>query len=116
MISEPERLPSSRRLLNQGVRQPRAQTQGIIGSTCDGVRVLLAAAFALTAVVSVCRAANAQAAHAHSVLLLGGRGTMGSAELTSAELFDPATGTFTPCKNKLSGPRMEHLAVSLAPR
>ncbi|HEY2106188.1 MAG TPA: hypothetical protein VGH29_10420 [Candidatus Binataceae bacterium] len=33
----------------------------------------------------------------------------------NAELFNPATGTFTAGKNKLTGPRIDHLAISLTP-
>jgi hypothetical protein len=59
-------------------------------------RLLFAAAFALTAVVGSIRGqADAQQANAHSVLLLGGRSTMGSAELTSGDFYDASTQTFT---------------------
>ena len=46
------------------------------------------------------------------VLVAGGRAEPNTV-LNDAELFDPASGTFTPCHNKMSGPRMEHLAVPL---
>lgn len=46
------------------------------------------------------------------VLFAGGRADPDRV-LDDAEIFDPSSGTFTPCKNKMSGPRMEHLAVSL---
>lgn len=46
------------------------------------------------------------------VLFAGGRAEPNTV-LNDAELFDPANGTFTPCKNKMSGPRMGSLAVSL---
>ncbi|HEV3112762.1 MAG TPA: DUF1668 domain-containing protein [Candidatus Binataceae bacterium] len=49
------------------------------------------------------------------VLFAGGRGDNPDRVLDNAELFNPSSGTFTPCKNKLSGPRMEHLAISLVP-
>ena len=50
------------------------------------------------------------------VLFAGGRGIDPDRVLDNAELFNPSSGTFTRCKNKLSGPRMEHLAISLTPR
>lgn len=49
------------------------------------------------------------------VLFAGGRGENPDRVLESVEIFDPATGTFTASKNGLSGPRMEHLGVSLSP-
>ena len=48
------------------------------------------------------------------VLFAGGRGKNIDRVLDSAEIFDPANGTFTSSKNALSGPRMEHLGVSLS--
>jgi hypothetical protein len=47
------------------------------------------------------------------VLLAGGRGDNPDRVLDDAELFDPASGSFTACKNKLSGPRMEQLGIAL---
>jgi len=47
------------------------------------------------------------------VLFAGGRGDNPDRVLHDAEIFDPARGSFAPCKNKLSAPRMEQHAVSL---
>jgi len=65
---------------------------------------MCAAAFAVTAAVAGIGA-----------LFACGRGENPDRVLESAEIFDPATGTFTASKNGLSGPRMEHLGVSLSP-
>ena len=46
-------------------------------------------------------------------LFAGGRGDNPDRVLDDAEIFDPAGGSFAPCKNKLSARQMEQHAVSL---
>jgi hypothetical protein len=49
---------------------------------------------------------------AHSVLLLGGRGTMGSEKLTSGDLYDASTQTFTAIPN-IAPNRLRYSAIRL---
>ena len=48
------------------------------------------------------------------VLVAGGRATRFGAQLASAELYDPATGTWTPTGNTMSQGRVRHAATLLA--
>ena len=80
--------------------------EGSSGAVCHAVRCYLARAvrlilFSLLAATnSVIDAAESGSA-AHSVLLLGGRSTMGSAELTSGDFYDASTQTLTAAPTSL---------------